>query len=222
MENVYDNLSGIVGSAKNYDEIAQAISNVLDVIEADNYEVDISSIEDALFAESNKRHATLPLEMRYRKAFREISNYLEMLIIASVKEHILEAEAFWIPEGGKNDDDYVFNLGVIEKFEISSSDSWKHEDEDKAVFEVDLTGNLLKLFEEHECDKLRILAQFWADRYTDQIDIDDVSHVENMFKQVRIETSKRPAIDQVENLAEKLKMAPNMHLTAHLLKHSNK
>lgn len=220
MSNSYDSLKQVVGSVVNYDEVVAAIGIALDVLDDDNYEIDTRSIEDAIYAENDRRSAVLPTELRYRRAFRKIADYLKLLIVASTKEHIAQAGEFRIPDGGANDDDYVFNLGVIEKFEIQNTDCWKHEDEERAVIDVELTGSLLKLFEHYKCDHLRIRAEFWADRYAEIIEIDEIEHVENMFKDVRIDRNNALPLEMLESLAEELNKLPNKNLSHHFLKYS--
>jgi hypothetical protein len=217
MTTVQDVFKELINKTSNYEVASDAISSAIDVLVAENEEIDTTYVDKVIYEENKKRGVASSQSLRVRRAGQIIVDYIKDLIIASAKEQIAANGVFKIP--GDADGDYVFNDSIVEKYEVMDQSNLKDEWDAHASFDVGYVGGLKDTLERYGCSRISLCAFFHAELGLDFLEISNERDVEDAFIRIDICHYGGALADDVERLAEHLMLNRNKYLLFHAIKH---
>ena len=196
--------------AQDYKSTSNAICNALDVLMNENEDINTSVIDCYIYDQNEQRGLKSPDTLRGRRSRFIIKNYIQDLVIASIKEEVARNGDFRIPENGKNDG--LFDEAIIAKYEIEDWGCSKDDWDDYASFDISIVGNLKNVFEQYGCGKITFRAVFHSSHFSDCVEITEISDVKASLRQIEMMRDYDIPVDVLEELANHLKECPNKHL----------
>lgn len=220
MKNHLDNMKSFLSETDNYSVAVEAIAIACSSLIASNPDLETDFIDEFLKRENELRGQKLPESVSYRNLTRELYCHMKALVFACFRETIAKDEEVQLPKLDTNGDalDDLIPDEISQKYEVIFSNPQKYQEYDYARVTINVSGQLKKLFDKHECANLSFEMIFHADQWADYVTFYDQHDLYLHFDKISVNKSVLPERQRLESLVSDIKNNPNHHLLTHLLK----